>query len=131
MLAKQAAGLPVVTVNYRQQESFFIVPSNDKVTVIFLVAMGDETDRACTRVFLQEFVEAQRSVGNAPPCAYTREPPLELRDVRINIPEHAAGFLTFGTWLCGALSLLSHPHDDRCDVSQLHVLPSRVVYCQL
>jgi actin related protein 2/3 complex subunit 2 len=96
MLAKQAAGTPVVTVNYRPQESFYIVPANDKVTVIFLVALNDETDRAISRVFLQEFIEAQRSVGNAPPCAYSREPPLELRDVRINMPEHAAGFLTFG-----------------------------------
>ena len=48
-LAKQAAGTPVVTVNYRPQESFYIVPANDKVTVIFLVALNDETDRAIFR----------------------------------------------------------------------------------
>jgi actin related protein 2/3 complex subunit 2 len=95
MLARQAAGAGVVTVNYRAQESFYVIPANDKVTVIFLIAFADETDRAAARVFLQEFVEAQRSVSNAPPCGYSREPPLELRDVRVNVPDTSAGFLTF------------------------------------
>lgn len=95
MTARQAAGMPITTVNYRPNEAFYICPANDKVTVIFLVAFADETDRATAKVFLQEFVEAQRSVGNAPPCAYSREPPLELRDVRINVPDNSAGFLTF------------------------------------
>ena len=103
MLAKQAAGLPVVTTNYRQREAFYIVPSNDKVTVIFLVTFADETDQAIARVFLHEFVESQRSVGNAPPCAYSREPALELRDVRINAQDSIAGFLTFGTLECDVI----------------------------
>ena len=60
----------------------YIVPKGDRVTVVFAVDFADETDKAVTRIFLQEFVEAQRSVNNCPPANFSRgaEPPMEVRD---------------------------------------------------
>lgn len=59
----------------------YIVPKNDRVTVIFSVDFSDETDKAITRIFLQEFVDAQRSVNNCPPASFNRgsEPPMEIQ----------------------------------------------------
>ena len=77
---------------------FFICQKSDRVTAIFAVDFSDETDKAICRVFMQEFVEAQRSVNNAPPCNYSRgsEPPLELSGVsNINDTPNIAGFLSF------------------------------------
>jgi len=61
------------------------------------VDFQDETDRAITRIFLQEFVEAQRSVNNCPPAAFSRghEPPMEVQGVDGIVEEGIAGFVSF------------------------------------
>mmetsp|Transcript_21430 Transcript_21430/g.44644 ORF Transcript_21430/g.44644 Transcript_21430/m.44644 type:complete len:328 (-) Transcript_21430:174-1157(-) len=75
----------------------YIVPKDDRVTVVFSVDFQDETDKAITRIFLQEFVEAQRSVNNCPPAAFSRghEPPLEVQSVPNIVEEGIAGFVSF------------------------------------
>ncbi|GLE10680.1 hypothetical protein PINS_up022897 [Pythium insidiosum] len=50
-------------------------PHRDRLLVCF----EDKTDQAIARVFLQEFVDTRRSVNNAPPVAFSKDPPLELR----------------------------------------------------
>ncbi|KAI8809197.1 actin-related protein 2/3 complex subunit 2 [Cladochytrium replicatum] len=73
-----------MTVNYRDEEIFFVQAQADRVTVIFSTTFKDETDRIFGKVFLQEFVDARRqpSIQNAPQVLYSpREPPLELRGV--------------------------------------------------
>lgn len=76
---RASASTPVITIPYRKNEFIYVCAGADKVVVIFFIEMSDDTDRAVARVFLQEFVEAQRSVGAAPPCSFTKERPLELR----------------------------------------------------
>ncbi|GMH76363.1 hypothetical protein TrRE_jg10269 [Triparma retinervis] len=75
----------------------YIVPKDDRVTAVFAVDFPDETDRAIARIFLQEFVEAQRSVNNCPPAAYSRghEPPTEVQGVEGIAEEGIAGFVSF------------------------------------
>lgn len=77
----------IATIRYRDDETIYIRPSNDRVTVIFTALFKDETDRIFGSVFLQEFVDARkRLIQNAPQVLFSpAEPPLELR----HLPEFA------------------------------------------
>ncbi len=86
----------VVVVPYRKNEIMFVCPSAAKVIVIFLVDFADQTDRAIAKVFLQEFVEAQRAVRTAPHVTFTKEPPMELAKVSFPTPADSCGFISFG-----------------------------------
>jgi len=84
--AAQQAGseTSLMQVKYREEESFFIKGSHDRVTVIFSTTFKEETDKIFGKVFLQEFVDVRRqaSVSSTPQVLYTaREPPLELQGV--------------------------------------------------
>lgn len=75
---------PTLVVHHRgEEESIFIKPSFDRVTVIFSTTFKDDTDKIFGKVFLQEFVDARkRSVQTAPQVLFTdKEPPLDIQDV--------------------------------------------------
>lgn len=71
----------ILTINYRDQESIYIRPSTDRVTVIFSTVFKDDTDKTLSKIFLQEFSDARkRSVQKAPQVINShKEPPLEIR----------------------------------------------------
>jgi actin related protein 2/3 complex subunit 2 len=96
LLAKTSVTAPPIVVEYRKNESMFVCTSPSKVVVIFLVDFADATDKAVAKVFLQEFVEAQRTVRTAPPVNYSKDAPGELLGASsYNIKADAAGFLSF------------------------------------
>jgi len=95
LAAKQSSNIPPMIVEYRKNEAMFVCPSASKVTVIFSVDFSDVTDKAVAKVFLQEFVEAQRTVRTAPPVSYSKEPPGELTGLAYNFRSDTAGFLSF------------------------------------
>ena len=86
---------PVTVINYRKSEKIFVCPSGGKVAVIFLVSFEDITDKALAKVFLQEFVEAQRSLRSAPPVGFSKEPPRELAGVTFTQDRDSIGFISF------------------------------------
>lgn len=116
-LSNKSGGSNVVMVNYRQTtrefeyvdangrkehtyghkvpEYMFVCQSPTKVTVVFYVDFSDTTDRAMARVFLQEFVEAQRSVRTAPPVSFSKEPPMEISSLKFDWRPDSAGFISF------------------------------------
>lgn len=94
LLKKEAPG-PVLQINYRKNESMFICPSSGKVVIVFMVDFADQTDKAMAKVFLQEFVEAQRTVRTAPPVQYLREAPGELSALNLKYSPDIAGFISF------------------------------------
>lgn len=71
----------VLKLDYRGQETIYIKPSSDRVTVIFSTIFNDETDKIFSKVFLQEFSDARkRSIQKAPQVINShREAPLEIR----------------------------------------------------
>jgi actin related protein 2/3 complex subunit 2 len=77
-LVDSKAAPPTVAVPFRKTETMWVAPQAGKVSVIFLIDFTDATDKAVARVFLQEFVEAQRTVRTAPPVSFSREPPGEI-----------------------------------------------------
>lgn len=137
LVAKKSEGMPIMRIDYRKTESIFVCPSATKVIVIFLVDFIDSTDKALAKVFLQEFMEAQRSVRTAPPVSYyPKDPPSELASIASSIKYNsdAAGFLSFaleerhvlGDKLENSMTLLSgfrnylHYHI-KCSKTYLHM----------
>ena len=89
---------PSRVFEYRRNEHLFICPSekDSKVVVIFQVDFADATDKAIAKVFLQEFVEAQRSIRSAPPVSYSpKDPPGELTGLSFQFNPESAGFISF------------------------------------
>jgi len=64
----------------RSDTIVYFIPKNDRVTVIFSLDFTDPTDLAIAKIFMQEFVEAKRKLGSAPPCTFSSNPPLELKE---------------------------------------------------
>ena len=52
-------------------------------TVIFSINFSDPMDKAMAKIFMQEFVESQRTVRTAPPVSYSKEAPLEITSKEI------------------------------------------------
>jgi len=96
------------TFNLRADTKVYFVPAADRVTVIYSLDFKDRVDRAVARVFLQEFVDARRTLGAAPPCAFGPNPPPELKAFGITEPAGNLGFLTFSV-------LKSHLDRDKKD----------------
>lgn len=81
----------------RRDTVIYLIPNNDRVSVIYSLDFNEKSDRAIARVFLQEFVESRRHLGAAPPCMFSHNPPLELKTFGITEPisdEHL-GFISF------------------------------------
>ena len=53
------------------------------------------TDRAIAKIFLQEFLEAQRAIRNAPPTSFSKDVPGELAKFALKPADTVAGFLSF------------------------------------
>ncbi|GLT67246.1 hypothetical protein SLA2020_395670 [Shorea laevis] len=87
----------LVALVHRPEESFFLVPKADKVTVVFPMRFKDSIDTVLATSFLQEFVEARRTAGlnNAPPCLWSPSPPMELKGAPENALSANAGFVSF------------------------------------
>ncbi|BBH01380.1 Arp2/3 complex, 34 kD subunit p34-Arc, partial [Prunus dulcis] len=94
-LASNTDGL--VALVHRPNESFFLIPQAEKVTVIFPMRFKDSIDIVLATSFLQEFVEARRMAGlnTAPPCLWSPTPPLELKEAPAEALSANAGFVTF------------------------------------
>lgn len=74
-----ATSLGAVQIPFRKNETIYVLPQADRIVVVYSVCFEDKTDQAIARVFLQEFVDTRRTVNNAPPVAFSKDPPLELR----------------------------------------------------
>eukprot|EP01041_Mallomonas_annulata_P009037 gene9037-18716_t len=89
------SSVDMMTIPFRKTEAMYVCPGSAKVVVVFLVDFIDATDRAFARVFLQEFVEAQRSIRTSPPVAFSREPPGELASLGLSSNQDIAGYISF------------------------------------
>ena len=84
------------TFQLRHDTSLFFIPKPDRVTVIFSLQFNEQTDAALAKVFMQEFVEVKRRLGSAPPCTFSQNPPLELKEFKEGVGgSHGAGGLGY------------------------------------
>ena len=81
--------------NLRNDTTVFFFPRADRVTVVYSLEFNDRVDAAIAKVFIQEFVDARRKMGAAPPCSFGVNPPLELKEFGITEPTGNLGFISF------------------------------------
>jgi len=81
----------------RSDTEIFLFPKADRVTVIFGFDFREKVDRAIAKIFMQEFIEAKRALGAAPPCNWyeSKNPPVELAHFKITEPTQNLGFISF------------------------------------
>jgi len=88
----------LMAVHYREEEGIFVIPSDDRVTVIFSTVFREETDRVFGKVFLQEFNDARKAsaLQSAPQVRFSnREPPSEIRHLPGLSSNENVGYVTF------------------------------------
>jgi len=86
----------LISLNYRDGEAVYIKPESDRVLVIFNVAFNDASDVVLSKVFLQEYQDARRTMNNCPAVNFSpKEPPLELKGVSNLRVGDNQGFVTF------------------------------------
>jgi len=87
---------PMITINYRTNEAMYLKQEQDRAQVIFSINFKDSDDIVLSKVFLQEFANARKTMSNAPAVTYSqKEAPLELKGVP-NVREgEDQGFVTF------------------------------------
>lgn len=95
LLKAGSSPLPPFQFALRSDTTVYFLPGADRVTIVFSLDFKDRVDRAVARVFLQEFVDARRSLGAAPPCAFGANPPAELKTFGVTEPSGNLGFITF------------------------------------
>lgn len=81
--------------NLRNDTTVFLFPRADRVTVVYSLEFNDRVDSAIAKVFMQEFVDARRKMGAAPPCTFGVNPPLEMKEFGITEPTGNLGFISF------------------------------------
>ncbi|CAM9153049.1 unnamed protein product [Chrysoparadoxa australica] len=89
-----ARSLGIMTLHWRPNETVYIIPSSDRVTVIYAIDFVEPEERALAKVFLNEFADTQRTVNNAPPCSFSPEPPGELAGMQIK-ERNCVGYISF------------------------------------
>jgi len=86
----------IITFNYRPEETVYIKSDPDRITVIFDILFRDADDIVFSKVFLQEFVDARRTINQAPAVSFSqKEPPLELKGVKGVKAGENNGFVSF------------------------------------
>jgi len=88
------AGAPF-KFDLRFDTTIYVFPKADRVVIIFSIDFKDKVDRAIAKIFMQEFVEAKRTLGAAPPVAFGVNPPSDLATFSITQPTGNLGFVSF------------------------------------
>jgi len=76
----------------------YMFPRDDRVTVIFSIDFVEPFDKLIAKVFLNEFVLARkndRTLGSAPSCSFSENPPAELAELGIREARGVLGFMAF------------------------------------
>eukprot|EP00735_Rhodelphis_limneticus_P006395 TRINITY_DN18802_c0_g1::TRINITY_DN18802_c0_g1_i1::g.15235::m.15235 TRINITY_DN18802_c0_g1::TRINITY_DN18802_c0_g1_i1::g.15235 ORF type:complete len:338 (+),score=96.17,sp/Q5R5Z5/ARPC2_PONAB/38.68/4e-62,P34-Arc/PF04045.9/2.7e-64 TRINITY_DN18802_c0_g1_i1:67-1014(+) len=72
-------------LNYRgdDSETLYVIPGDERVTVIYRVAFQDSTDIEIARVFMEEFACARRdpALKNVPAVSFSEDAPLEVKNI--------------------------------------------------
>lgn len=95
--AGNGASLPFMMLELRSKECMFIKTGNDRCTIVFAFNFPEETDNALARVMLQQFAKESAKVNGSPPCSFSeaKNPPLEIRDQKIDVYTNGCGFVSF------------------------------------
>ncbi|XP_074335624.1 actin-related protein 2/3 complex subunit 2A-like [Apium graveolens] len=87
----------LIALVHRPKECFFLIPREEKVTVIYPMKFEDSIDTVLATSFLQDLAETRRtaSLYAAPSCTWSSTPPAELDNATAESLSVNAGFFTF------------------------------------
>lgn len=95
MCEAETASTETAVVHYHEEEAMYINAQTDRVTVIFSTLFKDPDDIVIGKVFLQEFKDARKALGQAPQVMFSYAvPPKELAGLNVHSGEDI-GFVTF------------------------------------
>jgi len=112
----------VFEVKLRPDTNMWICPGTDRLTVVFSLEFPIRSDRVIANQVLTEFVEVrrQRDVSNTPVIAYSRDPPMELKNAKIPTYDKNA-FLGYFS----ILLLPEHLKDGKAEIAVENVIGFR------
>jgi len=58
--AEKGQNFPMLAIDYRDDEAFYIKAEPERVTVVFSIMFRDADDQVFAKIFLQEFVDAKK-----------------------------------------------------------------------
>ena len=97
LVAKKVTDTALKRFDIRADETIFVCPKQDRVVIIIYLSFVDATDKALSKVFLQEFAECKRAVSgvSVPNVSYSKEAPTELAGQSFNNVSESSGFILF------------------------------------
>jgi len=96
MVEEKSGSSDILALQYPPEEAVYIKPEGDRVIVIFDILFRDADDIVLSKVFLQEFADARKTISNAPSVTFSqKEPPLELKNVKGVRAGDNNGFVSF------------------------------------
>jgi len=90
----------------RRDTTLFFISEKDRCTIVFALDFNEKVDKVVAKVFMQEFVDARKKLGFAPPVAFGVQPPSEL--AKFDITENTRGTLGYISFVI----LPSHVKDE-------------------
>jgi len=95
-IAAKNASPNVIAIPYRDDEAFYLKPEGDRAIVIFAISFKDADDIVLSKVFLQEFADARKSMTNVPSVTFSqKDPPGELAGIKGLKASDGNGFVSF------------------------------------
>jgi actin related protein 2/3 complex subunit 2 len=79
----------------RGDTSVYFFPGKDRVVTVFGLDFTEAVDKVIAKVFMQEFQDAKRRIGRAPPIVWGVNPPKEMSHFDITSPTGNLGFISF------------------------------------
>jgi len=80
----------------RGDTTAYIFPAKDRVVIIYTMHYDDKAENCIGKVFMQEFVDAKKRIGKAPPVSFSTVPPREMQEqLNITDPTCNLGYLSF------------------------------------
>merc|ERR1740115_59869 len=77
----------------RGDTTLYLVPKDDRVTVIYALDFSEEVDRVVGKVFMDIF--AATKTAGAPPCNFMEKPPQELAAFGVTENQGCLGYISF------------------------------------
>jgi len=87
---------PPYRFQLRGDTTVYVFPAKDRVVFIYSMHFDDKAENCIAKVFMQEFVDAKKKIGKAPPVSFSAVPPRELQE-QLDIKEANCnlGYISF------------------------------------
>jgi len=79
----------------RSDTQVYVYPAKDRVVFIYSLDYPNKAERCIAKIFMQEFKDAKKRIGKAPPVNFSAVPPREMQDDGIEEATCNLGYISF------------------------------------